>query len=406
MAKKLVAKVKEEQSMADLLLGLKVEQLETNIDSVVSHPLNPRRGNVAEVKGSIKDNGYYPTIFVQKSTNYVIKGNHTHKALQELNKERKYSGKFQKVLMNWVDVDDDHAFRILLRDNRAGDQSTYDTELLYKGLKAQDESSRLSLFGTGFDENVFPELERQLNISVHRDIAKEKRDSIMTEEEQRAALTRDDVPDALFASDNEYGIPTLEMSMMADYVDSPIYAWGGQRGRKGKSNVGTYHFYTTDGHIEPLWKNPAQVVNTVAKCLTEINFSVLPQTPIAMAIYHTYRKRWLARYFQSHGIKIFVDLTVSLGFEHINMLGVPKGWKAYSQRGSTMLIDDGSLDFRHQLATEHAGTDKILMLMIGGGRAIQDYCKKKDYVWIPDEMAVARGAADDALEIVGRTELE
>lgn len=402
--KKTIKVDKIEQDVDDLLAQLPVKQVLTNIEEVFSHPLNPRKGDVTEIKSSIKENGYYPSIFIQKSTNFVIKGNHTHKALRELNaNDRKFKGKFKQVLMNWVEVDDQQALRILLRDNRTSDNSGYDTEVLYKALKEVDEISQTGLYGTGFDEHIIDSLERQIGINVDIvDMTKDERQKVINEETGRETISKDDVPDAIFPSDNEWDVPNLLLSHQADFADLPVLAWGSQRGRKGKTNVGTYHFYTTDSHIEPLWKNPSHVVNTVVKCVTELNFTVYPDTPKAVALWHTYRKRWLSRYFQSYNIKIFVDINVNEGFYDMNFIGVPDGWKAYSTRGYAMNIENGAMDREIDLARQKAKTKDILLLVVGGAKSVQSYCKKHGFIWIPDEMAVARGAADDVINTMNK----
>lgn len=380
------------------------EQVVVKMGELMNHPLNPRRGQISKIKESIKANGYYPTIFFQKNTNYIIKGNHTYMALRELNDERKTKGKYDHFKANSLDVDDATALRILLMDNRTGDDSSYDTEVLYKALVEADEINNTGLYGTGWGDEHVDALARQIGVKLDIvDMTKEQKEKLINEETGRETISKDDVPDALFASDNEYDIPMLQLSHQADFIDVPALAWGGQRGRKGKTNVGTYHFYTTDSHIEPLWKNPSHIVNTVVKVCTEINFTIYPQTPKAIAFWHTYRKRWIARYLQSYGIKIMVDLNVTETFAEINMLGVPDGWRAYSTRGYSMYVTDGTLDRQVELARKKAGTNDIIMMVVGGAKTVENWCKANGFVWIPDEMAIARGGADDKLDITGNT---
>lgn len=105
------------------------------------HPLNPREGDIGAIAESIQENGWFGTIVVQRSTNYVIAGNHRLQAAIHLG--------FQTIPVYWVDVDEPTAKRILLADNRTSDLATYDIDQLADLLR--DLAINDSLFGTGYD---------------------------------------------------------------------------------------------------------------------------------------------------------------------------------------------------------------------------------------------------------------
>ena len=46
------------------------------------HPRNPRKGQVSVIQESMKQNGFYGVILAQKSTKYILVGNHRYKALR------------------------------------------------------------------------------------------------------------------------------------------------------------------------------------------------------------------------------------------------------------------------------------------------------------------------------------
>ena len=186
-------------------------------------------------------------------------------------------------------------------------------------------------------------------------------------------LDSHDVPDALWPTDNEWGIPVLDLALQADAVDLPVNAYG-EHGRKTKMN-GTYHMYTDDYRFEGLWKDPTPVINSGCVNVVEPNYSTNVQMPPALVLFHTYRKRWLARYWQAHGVRIFVDLDVNAAFDYINLLGVPKGWKSYAcyMRKSDHKPEE-LLRFL-EVAKTHAETDSILLLVIGGEKDVQALCK-------------------------------
>jgi len=205
---------------------------------------------------------------------------------------------------------------------------------------------------------------------------------------QDRELTRYDVPDALWPSDNVHDVPTLLLSGQADAVCLPVMLWGAAN-RKTQMR-GTWLFYTDDYRFETLWKNPAPVVNTGCTAAVEPNFSVGPQTPQTIALYNIYRKRWIARWWQSHGVRIFVDMNVDVEwFKDIMLLGVPRGWKAYATRGYTQRMHKTVEEY--ELACEHADSNEILFLVYGGGKAVKILACQKGWIHIPEHMNCKSG---------------
>lgn len=196
------------------------------------------------------------------------------------------------------------------------------------------------------------------------------------------------VPDAIWPSDNEWGVPTLLLDGQALAVAAPVLVWG-TGGRKHIRFSGTWHFYTDDYRFERLWKDPAPVAQTGAVAAAEVNFTVTDQYPVAMALYQTYRKRWLSRYWQSLGMRIFVDLNVGELHREMNLLGVPKGWTAWATRGYTARLD--ALRREYEAACEHAGTREILFVICGGGAQVKDAAREIGAVWIPEQRDIAKG---------------
>ncbi len=79
------------------------------IDSITPHPRNPNQGDVGSIRESIDVNGFYGACIVQKSTRFILAGEHRWRAEKE--RQQAY------VPVLFVDVDDETALRILLADN-------------------------------------------------------------------------------------------------------------------------------------------------------------------------------------------------------------------------------------------------------------------------------------------------
>lgn len=108
------------------------------IDTVEPHPDNARVGDVEALAESLTRFGQVKPIVVQKSTGYVVAGNHTRMAAVSLG--------WEEIAACLLDLDDETAKAYLLADNRLSDRAKYDQAKLYDSLE-----SMLDLDGTGYD---------------------------------------------------------------------------------------------------------------------------------------------------------------------------------------------------------------------------------------------------------------
>ncbi|MCT7957274.1 DUF4417 domain-containing protein [Laspinema palackyanum] len=167
-------------------------------------------------------------------------------------------------------------------------------------------------------------------------------------------------------TDNEWDIPVLDEQRCAGMMAMPVTPWGTTNVQVVRG--GTWHFYIWDDKFEGLWKKPDRVPEGEPFGCVEVNFSIDPDGPAAVALYQIYRKRWLSRYWQSRGLNIVVDLNVPMRFERLNLLGVPRGWSAYATRGSW---DLEKLLHQYALAQEHSGRSNPLFWVYAGGEQVR-----------------------------------
>lgn len=202
--------------------------------------------------------------------------------------------------------------------------------------------------------------------------------------------SRWDVPDALWPSDNDFGVPLLDINMQADSIDQPTAIWG-VSDRKARMN-GTWLFYTEDYRYEVLWVDPSPVLNTGAMAAVEPNFSAYSNMPPAVALWQIYRKRWIARWWQSQGLRIIVDLNVASNHYELNQLGIPAGWRTFATRGYSSRIDEMHMEFEQaQSIAGEAVTP--LFVVYGGGKDVKAECQRSGWLWIPEVVDVRRGRA-------------
>lgn len=107
------------------------------LEHLVPYPGNPRRGDVGLITESVAANGFYGAVVAQRSTRYVLAGNHRLAAAA--------AAGLSELPVIWVEVDDATARRILLADNRTNDLAGYDNERLAALLGSLED-----LTGTGY----------------------------------------------------------------------------------------------------------------------------------------------------------------------------------------------------------------------------------------------------------------
>ncbi|NLF00813.1 MAG: DUF4417 domain-containing protein [Anaerolineales bacterium] len=221
------------------------------------------------------------------------------------------------------------------------------------------------------------------------------REMLSAEVETEADETQGDggesviAPDAVWPTDNDWGVPLLDINLQARALDLPFVPWGtGNYPRKSKM-PGTWHFYTEDYRFENLWADPAPVV--LSRCINAVepNFSCYDQMPPAVALWQIYRKRWIARWWQSFGIRVFADLNVAEPHYALNLLGVPKGWTAWATRGYTKRM--ALTEREYEMACEHAGTTSILFVVYGGGVQVKEMCQSRGWLWFDEERNLKEG---------------
>lgn len=128
--------------MADLV---EQETKNVSVDELTVYPGNPWIGDVSSIAESIRANGFYGSVIVQKSSGYILAGNHRAQAAFDVG--------LKEVPCTIVDVDDERASRINIADNRTGQKGNFNDPLLYERL-----SELSDVQGTGFNEDDMAEI--------------------------------------------------------------------------------------------------------------------------------------------------------------------------------------------------------------------------------------------------------
>ena len=206
---------------------------------------------------------------------------------------------------------------------------------------------------------------------------------------KKRRLQRADVPDICWPTKNDLEVPDLDISKQGSTADVlPLVRWGSVS--QSTPIRGAYHFYTGDEKFLTVWSNPHWVVNSGCRAVVEVNYSTAADLPVVPALWDIYRKRWLARWWQSQGVKVFVDLNVDAKFRALNLLGVPRGWHAYATRSHRGMGVE-AIERDYETAVEHAAAKNVAFLVYGGGKAVQARCRDRGWLWVKEDIDRSRG---------------
>jgi Domain of unknown function (DUF4417)/ParB-like nuclease domain len=341
---------------------------------------NPRRGNVEKVAESLKANGQFKPIVVNRGTetgrpNEILAGNHTCKAARSLG--------WTRLNVVWVDVDEEHARRIVLADNGSTDDATYDTQLLSELLREQKESAG-HLVGTTYGDEVLEKLMVEINTDPMANI-----DRI-----EDAPAGQDGIQAynkyVFFQSDKNFDIPELRLDMIPNKLPDRLDIWAGHEvdgdraddedqwwlaqwhtGNRGiPFNRSILSLYTEDFHFEGLFYDPGLNTEKIQNCgITTCimpNFSVNQDWPIYTWIWAAARSAYVGRYWQEAGLYVIPDIQYGGSDEALDLClqCIPEGCPVVAAQVQTLRGDPDRIRTTARLlkkAEDQIGFSQILV---------------------------------------------
>ena len=359
-----------------------------SIDDLVQDDHNFNKGNEqgAELlERSFRECGAGRSVLIDKD-NRLVGGNKAQKGFKAAGKKKVIivdsdADTLVAVRRKDVSLDSAEGRKMAYLDNLTTQVNlTWDqTEL--QAVQADVEGFDIADFGV--DVADIPMIEPKESVSIDNDNDDNDEDDDEDEEnEEKATFYYRMMGDFIYPSNNEFDIPTLLMDNMPVHLELPVNPWGAEA--RYKKMMSTYHFYVDDYRFEQLFKDPVSLLMSGCRAIVEPNCSIHDQTPMAYAIWQTYRKRYLCRYLQECGMQIWVDLNVSPHFEEINALGVPEGYNAFCTRGVKGWLNTTE---RHwEMAKRISGLEKPNMFVYGGGDEVEEWCRAHDLVYIKEYM--------------------
>ena len=357
-----------------------------SIRDLIPHPRNPRKISQEDLNrlcDSIRQNGYWQhrpmavePVPDKPGKYYILDGNQRKKALGRLKR-------YEVPAMIYTELTDEERDDIILRSNI--NNGEWDVPM----LQAEFEQVDFEQIGLEFEMPTYeqPATAPVTDTTTQTEAKDDEEDDSDPDSDapvspEKMSLYFRMLGDFVYPSNNEFDIPTLLTDNMPVHLELPVTPWGAEA--RYKKMMSTYHFYVDDYRFEQLFKDPVSLLTSGCKAIVEPNCSIHDQTPMAHAIWQTYRKRYLCRYLQECGMQIWVDLNVSPHFEEINALGVPEGYNAFCTRGVKGWLNTTE---RHwEMAKRISGLDKPNMFVYGGGDEVEEWCRAHDLVYVKEYM--------------------
>ncbi len=192
--------------------------------------------------------------------------------------------------------------------------------------------------------------------------------------------------DCLLPSDNLLEIPSLRLDVQPSSVGIPFLCFGEQKRSKDMHGRGVLHFYTDDYRWSAVYEHPERILRHNPGAVVEPNYSLFNDTPVAFGLQSIYRKRWIGRRMQDHGIPVFVDLNVANKYYALNLFGIPKGYGAFCTRGYADRLP--ALEYEYMIAERIADGNRLTFVVYGGGEPAKQWCREKGCVYVTPVIAI------------------
>lgn len=350
--------------------------------TLVANPKNWRlhpAHQQAALFGSLADIGWVQDVIVNQTTGLVVDG-HARVALAIKHQQNAVPVKYVTL------TEPEEAMVLATLDPIAALATRDDAALthLLGELETEREGLRMLLDELATAEPVLPV---KTKINMHE--LDPERDRVWDQDGPR-------LPESWTTYDWEteppWGVPILIADLAADppKPKEQFLRWG-SISRSSDIAGRTWHFYTEDYKFEGLFQNPNGLVLTNCGAITEPNVSTFAGMPRAMALAGVYRKRWLSRFVQDYGIKVWVDCNVHPEFRDLCLLGVPREWRAYITRGSgedalNWVLSDW------ETVTQHTGTEQVDFLVYGGPKEVRAEAERRGWLWMAEDAQVKADA--------------
>lgn len=262
-----------------------MEIINKKVSQLIPYDKNPRKNDEAipYVMASIREFGFKVPIIIDKN-DVVVCGHTRLESAKQLHMKE-----VPCIIADDLTEEQIKAFQIA--DNKVSEIAEWDFELLDEEM---DDIFDIDMESFGF-EFVNAEEEHQKN----------------KEQNVENVTNLLNLGIANYDGTGKYDIPQIEPVYELPEIDEWIgfnYVLSDQN-PEGKA----VHFFIDDYQFERLWNNPDKYIDKlkqyVAVCAPD--FSPFQDMPLAVQIYNHYRKHWVAKYLQEHGVTVIPTIRAS-----------------------------------------------------------------------------------------------
>lgn len=266
-----------------------MEFIKVKIDELKPAEYNPRKAltpkdkEYQEIKKSIQEFGYVDPILINYDGT-IIGGHQRYTVLKDLG--------YTEVEVTRVNLTKEKEKALNIALNKI--TGRWDSKLL-KNLLTDLNEKKFDLSLTGFQPNT-------LQMGIRGDAEhtqKELVEGILNlEKAQYSGVGKWDIPEVKPV----YNLPEIKEWIGFNYVLSDTNP-------EGKA----VHFFIDDYQFERLWNNPDKYIDKLKQyvCVASPDFSPYGDMPLVLQIYNHYRKHWVARYLQEHGVTVIPTIRSS-----------------------------------------------------------------------------------------------
>lgn len=254
------------------------------INELKPYEKNPRKNKkaITFVANSIQEFGFKNPIIVDKDL-VIICGHTRYEASKKL-------GLDVVPVIIADDLSDEQVRAYRLADNKVSEHADWDFDMLNEELD--------TIFSFDMEQFGFEFIDTEQN----------KRD---TQDKVENILN---LGKANYPGVGKYDIPQLEP--IYEHEIGEIREWIGfnyvlsDKEPEGKA----VHFFIDDYQFERLWNSPQKYVDKLKKyaCVLTPDFSPYSDMPMATQIFNHYRKHWIGRFLQEHGVKVVPTIRASV----------------------------------------------------------------------------------------------
>lgn len=113
-----------------------------------------------------------------------------------------------------------------------------------------------------------------------------------------------------FATDGIYDMPLIKRQPI-DLVNLRLIRFSAIVKEETEDIDATVHFFEYDDRFDEVWKKPSAYLDELGqyKQVMSPDFSILPNMPLALQIFNTFRTRWLGAYWQENGLTVIPTIS-------------------------------------------------------------------------------------------------